>query len=164
MDSAQEVGQQRIVFGDPAVTGELLQPFAYSRLSMAALTLPPAPADPFTEWVIAPAAALIAHLRERDGDPQAEAATRPLAILLVCPDPAGEAEAAARGAAIEALRGITQSVVREKTTSWAPVNAIAVDQLQLGSAQAVLDFLATEDSAFTAGATFDLISADRSTP
>lgn len=152
------------VYGAPEVGDQLPEPAEHSLLSVASINLPPTPADPFTDWVTAPARALIAHLRDRDTDPDADVKSRPLAILLICPAPAGDVESAALTAAIEAVRGITQSVVREKTTDWAPVNAIAVDRLAVTrDALPVVEFLASAGGAFTSGATFDLISPDRST-
>ena len=79
-------------------------------------------------------------------------------IAWVFPEAITGDEQVARRAAVEALRGIVQSITREKESDWPPTNGIAAERRHLASVVATVAFLGEPSAAFTAGATFDLTS------
>ncbi len=61
-----------------------------------------------------------------------------------------------RSAAVQALRGIVQSVTREFTHRAQAINLLVVDQPYLESAESTLQYLDDPDGGYTAGFTFDI--------
>lgn len=146
-------------YGDAAILRPLLEVTpSGTGVCLLAAVLPPAPADPLAAWFARPSSSTIEYLRQCDLAASESPAHRSVVILWVFPASDSTHAWSAQAAAIESLRGIVQSVTREKASEWGPVNGVAVRNDDMDSAAAVLRFLGDPDGHFTAGSTFDLIS------
>lgn len=144
------------VYGDPPVVGPFADAVGSAKVRLVIAALPSTPTDPLDEWFTRPVAGTIERLRQLDALTD-RAADQELVILLwILPVATSAGEQSARAAAVESLRGIVQSITREKADAWAPVNGIAVSDHEVDSAVAVVRFLSEPDGRFTAGSTFDL--------
>jgi hypothetical protein len=147
------------VYGDESVILTLLETASLDTdLLLIAAALPSAPADPLIQWFAGPSSSTIARLRQRDLEPGVRSGEEPLVILWAFPAAVPPHARSGQAAAIESLRGIVQSVTREKAGQWGPVNGIAVRADDADGAAAALRFLGDFNGGFTAGSTLDLVS------
>lgn len=156
MRPAIGISSATCIYGDATVAGALLDAAVACDVRMAVAAVPHITTDLFAEWLCHPAAATVAYLRRLAIEPASRVNRQPLALTWIFPASTGNEEYVARRAAVEALRGIVQSITREKASEWAPVNGLAAEAGDLESALETVRFFGEPSAAFTAGATFDL--------
>ena len=78
-------------------------------------------------------------------------------VVLTVPE---EHVPAFRSAAVQALRGIVQSVTREFAHRSQAMNLLVVNRASIESARSTLKFLDEPDGGYTAGFTFDISSGE----
>jgi hypothetical protein len=107
-----------------------------------------------SDWAANSATVLLQTLR---ADNEAKALNERRTIVLVSFPPIRDVNAAAhRGATVQSLRGIVQSVTREFAHAMHPVNLVAADGDALDGIVSTIHFLDADNGSYTAGSTIDL--------